>query len=128
MFGRGEDEEEERDYVDTDKFNMIKKKKNKYRLYGSDEEEEGDYNTKKRDLTYKYNDTLISNLSESFSKGRPTKIKIFKCVVWRNVSPGVNEDTIKNILRKSGSQIFEKGGFVVKLPKEKAEKLNQGLI
>jgi hypothetical protein len=50
------------------------------------------------------------------NKGKSTKIKIYKCVLWKNIYPYVTEDTIKGFIRRSGSQLFEKGGFVIKLP------------
>ena len=84
-----------------------------------------DYN--KRFLTIKDSEILKSNLSESFLKG--TKIKIFKCVVWKNLDPKINEDTIRLFLRRSGSQLLKNGGFIMKLPQKKKEyKTNISLI
>ncbi len=59
------------------------------------------------------------NISKTFKRSslKPTKIKVFKCVVWKNTDPTIDEDTLKTILHRSGSQIFERGGFVLKLPK-----------
>ena len=57
-----------------------------------------------------------SIISLGMSRGKSTKIKIYKCVVWKNYDPNVNEKTIENFIRRSGSQIFEKGGFIMKLP------------
>jgi hypothetical protein len=109
----------------SDKINSFKKHKGKKSI----EQWEDDNNLfSKRNLTYKYSDTLMSNLSASLLRGMPTKIKIFKCVVWKNNDPTISEDTIKHILHRSGSQILERGGFVIKLPKEKVEKFNKDLI
>ena len=116
---------EDEGLYDNDKFNSFKKHKGKKNI----EQWEDDNNLfSKRNLTFKYSDTLMSNLSASLLKGMPTKIKIFKCVVWKNNDPTISEDTIKHILHRSGSQILERGGFVIKLPKEKVEKLNKDLI
>ena len=104
-----------------------KKKNINIKIYSNNNTDESDNenNINKKNYRHKYSDTFSSNLSEAMLKGIPTKIKIFKCVVWKNDDPTVSEDTIKHILRRSGSQILEKGGFVVKLPNEKIKKLNQ---
>ena len=80
--------------------------------------EENEFGIKSQKIDLRHKGSLKSNLSESFLSGIPTKIKIYKCVIWRNIAPGVNEDTIKQILHRSGSQILKKGGFVVKLKKK----------
>ena len=36
-------------------------------------------------------------------------MKIFKCVIYKNLDPNVNESTFKNMINKNG-------GFVIKLP------------
>ena len=60
------------------------------------EDEEDNYESNSRNLRIMHQNSLKSNLSESFLKGeRPTKIKIFKCVVWKNLDPNLDEDTIK---------------------------------
>jgi hypothetical protein len=66
--------------------------------------------------TYKNEDSI--NQSKTFKKGRPTKVKVFKCVVWKNTDPTIDEETIKNFLHRSGSQIFQRGGFLLKLPQK----------
>ena len=52
-----------------------------------------------------------------YGKGLPTKIKLFKCLLYSTRDPSIDEKDIENILRKSGSNIFEKGGFVSRLTK-----------
>jgi len=49
------------------------------------------------------------------NRGKSTKIKIYKCVIWKNTNPNIDENTIKNIIRRSGSQILNNGGFVINL-------------
>ena len=64
---------------------------------------------------------IISKLAETFQRegGVPTKIQIYKCVVWKNTDPSLDEETIKKMIHRSGSQIFNRGGFIVKLPQKK---------
>ena len=33
------------------------------------------------------------------------------------MDPNVDENTIKTMLQRNGSQIFDNGGFIIKLPK-----------
>ena len=100
-----------------------------YESTENEKDEEDSSVFRKKNLTFKHNDTLISNLSESFLRGgRPTKIKIYKCVVYKNLDPDFNEETIKNFMRRSGSQIFKNGGFIVKLPQNKTYKPKHGFI
>ena len=104
---------------DVNKYKSFRKKKNKkYNLdiVGQNEDENEIGISQKIEI--RHQNSLRSNLSESFLRGMPTKIKVYKCVIWRNIAPGVNEDTIKNILHRSGSQILKKGGFIVKLSKK----------
>jgi len=98
------------------KYESFRKKKNKkFNLNLIDQDEENKVFGKKKKYILRHQESLKSNLSESFLRGMPTKIKIYKCVIWRNLDPSVNTDTIKNILHRSGSQSLKKG-FVVKLP------------
>ena len=110
------------DYFTTENINryegFIKKKMKKYNLDLMDGNEENEFGIKKKKLDFRNEEILRSNLSETFRKEMPTKIKLYKCVIWRNIAPGVNEDTIKHILHRSGSQ----GGFVKKLAKNPALK------
>ena len=102
---------------EDNRYETYKKKKNK-KYYLEKEEENINVGEKKKKHLFRHEGSLKSNLSESylFGKGMPVKIKIYKCVIWKNVNPNVNTDTIKRILNRSGSQILKKGGFVVKLP------------
>ena len=108
----------ENKYVDIFNDKMIKK----YDI-NKDEEKEDEY-SKYRENNDMLNNksTLLSNLSETFKLGgRPTKIKIYKCVIWKNLDPNDNED-IKNIMHRSSSQLYNNGGFIVKLPQSKTYK------
>ena len=100
-----------------------------YQYTENEKDEEDSSVFRKKNLTVKHNDTLVSNLSESYLRGSmPTKIKIYRCVIYKNLDPNVNEDTIKNLMRRSGSQIFTNGGFIVKLPQNKTYKPKHGFI
>ena len=76
--------------------------------------EEDDENMK--EIENQVRNSLMSLGEGKKNKGRSTKIKIYKCVLWKNIYPYVTEETIKGFIRRSGSQLFEKGGFVIKLP------------
>jgi hypothetical protein len=108
---------------EEDKFSTSFKSK-KFKSLRKDSYEKDDesdyYNRRMRNLTYKHEDILKGNLSESFINGKPTKIKIYRCVIWKNLDPKINEDTIRLLLRRSGSHIFRNGGFVMKLPQSKS--------
>ena len=56
---------------------------------------------------------------------RKTKIKIYKCVIWKNLDSSIDEDTIQNILHRIGSHLLKNGGFIVKFPLAKTYKSNQ---
>ena len=121
------DEDNSSQYLDEeDMYNKFRKKVNKFASELKEQKEGEDYYNKKS-LSIKHQNTIKSNLSESFLKG--TKIKIYKCVVWKSLDPKINEDTIRLLLRRSGSQLLKNGGFVMKLPqKKKAYKTNINLI
>ena len=87
--------------------------------YDKDEDDEY-YARRMRNLTYKHEDALRSNLSESLINGKPTKVKVYRCVIWKNLDPQINEDTIRLILRRSGSHLFKHGGFIMKLGQSKS--------
>ena len=108
------------DYFNTEDVNkyegFIKKKKQKYNMDLIDQnKEENEFGIKKKKLIFRNEENLKTTLSESFINGMPTKVKVYKCVIWRNIRPGVNEDTIKHILQRSGSQ----RGLAVNLDKKK---------
>lgn len=48
----------------------------------------------------------------------PANIKIYKCIIWKSTNPNVNENTISGVIRRTGSQILDRGGFVMKLPQK----------
>ena len=115
--------EEKSEYSNGDGYIYQKKKLSKTRFddinlleRNKNEQEENKNNT------ISQNDNLISILSQNFREGLPTKIKIYKCVVWKNSDPTVNEESIKNFIHRSGSQLLKKGGFVMKLPQNKSFK------
>ena len=127
------DNEDKKEQIMDEENKYIKKFKNivvnNYENVENEKDEEDSSIFRKKNLTVKHNDTLISNLSETFQRGgRPTKIKIYKCVVYKNLDPSVNEETIKSFMRRSGSQIFTNGGFIVKLPQNKTYKPKHGFI
>ena len=95
--------------------------------YDKDEDDEY-YARRMRNLTYRHEDNLrSSNLSESFINGKPTKIKVYRCVVWKNLDPEINEDTIRLILNRSGSHLLRHGGVIMKLGQSKSlNKSNKG--
>ena len=111
----------ENKYVNIFKDRMIKK----YDINKNEENEDEYYKYKNNNNDLIRNQsTLINNLSEAFKlDGRPTKIKIYKCVIWKNLNPNVED--IKNIIHRSSSQIFNSGKYVVK-PKNKTYKAKSG--
>ena len=70
------------------------------------------YTTKKnkKNLSVKHQTSITSDKPLYTSKRYlATKMKIFKCVIYKNLDPNVNESTFKNMVNKNG-------GFVIKLP------------
>jgi hypothetical protein len=108
----------ENKYVDRFKDKMIKKHD-----INIDEEKEDEYSRyRDNNIVLNNKSTLLSNLSETFKLGgRPTKIKIYKCVIWKNLDPNDSED-IKNKMHRSSSQLYNNGGFIVKIPQSKTYK------
>ena len=49
-------------------------------------------------------------------KNLPLKIKIFKCVVYKNTDPNLNEEIIKDILHKRNKSQGRNESFILKLP------------
>jgi hypothetical protein len=122
-------EEEESETYDS-KYKS-KRNKKKFINYSEDDNEEGEedyYLSKMRNLKIRNKSTLQNNLSESYIKGLPTKIKIYKCVVWKNNDPTIDEETIKHILRRNNSLLLKHGGFIVKLPQTKTFKSKHSKI
>ena len=60
--------------------------------------------------TQNINDTLQLN------KNLPLKIKIFKCVVYKNTDPNLNEEIIKDILHKRNKSQGRNESLILKLP------------
>ena len=116
--------EEKSEYSSKDGYIYQKKKLSSSRFDDiKNEQEEEKYNEFKiKNNIFIQNDNLISKLSRNFKEGLPTKIKVYKCVFWKNSDYNVNEESIKNFLHKSCSNFFNKGGFVMKLPKNKSFK------
>ena len=77
-----------------------------------------DYYINNKNLTMKNQASLANEIKPIYTSKRylATRIKIYKCVIYKNMDPNVNENTIKNMLHRNGSQILENGGFVMKLP------------
>ena len=105
---------------DTYKENNIYEKKiikKQIESYYEESDKSSDYYIKKKNSSVKHQSSIGSDKPIYISKRYlPTKLKIYKCVIYKNMDPDVNEDTIKTMLHKKGSQIMEKGGFVMKLP------------
>ena len=93
---------------------IIKKKlENNYENNYDDIDKESDYYIKRKNKTLKHQNSISSDKPIYTSKRYlATKLKIFKCVIYKNLDPNVNEESIKNMLHRNGSQ-----GFVIKLPK-----------
>ena len=107
---------------EVDKYRAKIYQKKKLNLTRYEDEYDYDYDDYRyKDITFKDQESILSKLSESLRKdiGTPTRIKIYKCVVWKNPDPTLDEDTIKKMLHRSGSQLFNRGGFIVKLPQNK---------
>ena len=49
-------------------------------------------------------------------KGLPTKIKIYKCVVWKNNDPDLTEEVIKSLFHKRNKSQGLNSSFIMKLP------------
>ena len=100
----------------------MKKKIIKKRLDKSynEEDKESDYATKKKNLTVKHQTSITSDKPVYTSKRYlATKLKIYKCVIYKNMDPNMDEGDIKKMLHRNGSQIMENGGFIIKLPNNK---------
>ena len=54
--------------------------------------------------------------NSSFLNGLSSKIKIFKCVIWKNSDPNINEDILKTILHYRNRSHGENKSFIMKLP------------
>ena len=57
----------------------------------------------------------INNILQ-LNKDLPLKIKIFKCVVYKNTDPNLNEEMIKDILHKKNKSQGRNESFLLKLP------------
>ena len=67
-------------------------------------------------INYTENKNIINDILES-RKDLPLKIKIFKCVVFKNTDPNLNEDMIKDIIHKRNKSHGLDGSVIIKLPK-----------
>ena len=57
------------------------------------------------------NDILLIN------KNLPLKIKIYKCLIYKNTDPDLNEEMIEDILLKRNKSLGRNDSFILKLPK-----------
>ena len=108
---------------------IIKKEEPIRRIYIKKKKEFGDFedvNTNKNVYEKKILSKKSISHQSSIASDRPlytskrllpTKVKVYKCVIYKNFDPNFNEEMIKTMLHRNGSQILENGGFVVKLPK-----------
>ena len=88
-------------------------------------------------INYTENKNIINDILES-RNDLPLKIKIFKCVVFKNTDPNLNEDMIKDIIHKRNKSHGLDGSVIIKLPKgfdisennepEEIKELNQHLF
>ena len=120
-FGKKLAEEEENEKQNINNENRIissyDKKSNKFNKSPSEENLLSYDNIKK---TYSINQNVgfdfnNGTITVGNIRGKSTKIKIYKCVIWKNTNPNIDENTIKNMIRRSGSQILNNGGFVINL-------------
>ena len=120
-FGKKLAEEEENEKQNINNENRIissyGKKSNKFNKSPSEENLLSYDNIKK---TYSINQNVgfdfnNGTITVGNIRGKSTKIKIYKCVIWKNTNPNIDENTIKNMIRRSGSQILNNGGFVINL-------------
>ena len=111
---KGETKENEDFSKSNTNINIYEKKIIKKKLEDNhdDFDKETDFYIKKKNKTVKHQNSISSEKQIYTSKRYlPTKLKIFKCVIYKNLDPNVNEESIKNMLKRNGSQ-----GFVIKLP------------
>ena len=59
----------------------------------------------------KINDLILG------TDGLPTKIKIYKCVIYKNTEPDLTEEMIKDIIHKRNKSQGINNSFIIKLPK-----------
>ena len=110
-----EEEENEKQSVNNEnkKISLFGKQSNKYNKSPSKEliTSYDDHNIKKnlQDNGFDFKNGTIT------VRGKSTRIKIYKCVIWKNTDPNIDENTIRNMIRRSGSQILNNGGFVINL-------------
>ena len=112
------------------KKNLFKKKlKIKTEL---DEENEFDEikteETNIKNVLFTQNEKNIDQLL-LLKEGLPLKIKIFKCVIYKNTDPNLNEEMVKDLIHKRNKSQGLNGSFILKLPKgididEKKEERN----
>ena len=111
---KGETKENEDFSKYNTNINIYEKKIIKKKLENNydDKDKETDFYIKKKNKTLKHQNSISSEKQIYTSKRYlATKLKIFKCVIYKNLDPNVNEESIKNMLHRNGSQ-----GFVIKLP------------
>ena len=130
---RKEKERRELERKEKEKIEFEKKKKQEKQLSQSEQITNKIYINKEqvkstRTVNYKtYGEMNEENLSNSYAKrGLSTKIKIYKCVIWKNNDPTLDENDIKKIIRRTGSLIFNKESLIIKLPKTFHQRSNSG--
>ena len=129
-----EKNEDEEDLTDNYSTNIYEKKIVQKEIDNNSFDEkyiDTDYVVKKKNKTVRHQ-TAINAEKPLYTSKRylPTKLKIFKCVIYKNLDPNVDETTIKTMLHRNGSQIMENGGFVIKLknPEGKMYKSHKNII
>ena len=51
------------------------------------------------------------------NKNLPLKIKIYKCIIYKNTDPNINEEMIEDIIHKRNKSLGRNDSFIFKLPK-----------
>ena len=83
---------------------------------------ESELNNKKKPLLQSE-----SNISDIFSSERilPLKIKIFKCIIYRNTEPTLNEEKIREIFHKKNKSLGIEKSLIIKLPEDFNEAIDK---
>ena len=83
---------------------------------------ESELNNKKKPLLQSE-----SNISDIFSSERilPLKIKIFKCIIYRNTEPTLNEEKIREIFHKKNKSLGIEKSLIIKLPEDINEAIDK---
>ena len=117
-----EEEEIDENLKESLKYSEMNKK-GKMRYENEFEDRTKKYKKQKVNISIdedEYGDRLFSesNINSGIfpRKGLPTKIKIYKCVVWKNTDPDLTEEAIKSLFHKRNKSQGLNSSFIMKLP------------